>query len=317
MLVIAVLGLIAAWMLVLKPKEEPAAPVTAPGVTGLTNAVDQAKGAAAAQEARDGQVQAAPGAGTAPAAKPAPGAQPAKAAKGDLPLPVLKAIADEKVLVLLFWNPKSPDDRAVKRAVARTDRWGGDVFVRTANVDSVSRYGKITRGADVDQSPTVVVVDRKLKAESLVGYVDTRSVDQAVVDAFRNSGVLIKDRYLRSINDACATAGVQQTAIPSPSSPAEVQPTVERGSRVWKRFMTRFEAIPAPAKWRALKRGSVRDGAAMSANYSAWLGYLGASPSAARTVSSLGRYNVRGAKLTKSWNARMDKHNVLSCGAQT
>ena len=55
---VAVIGLLAAWMLFLRPKTEPVpapnpAPATAPGVTGLSNAVDGAKDAAAAQEKRD------------------------------------------------------------------------------------------------------------------------------------------------------------------------------------------------------------------------------------------------------------------------
>ena len=324
--VIAAIGLMVAWMLFLRPKTEEA-PVnaTAPGVTGLTNAVDKAKGAAATQEASNAAVQKATGEETdsetaAKSASKSPTAQPAAkgaAARKGLPRPVQKAIDDKRVLVLLFWNPKSADDRAVKRAVAKADRWSGDVFVRTADVKSVSRYGKITRGAAVGQSPTVVVVDRNRKAENLVGYVDTRSVDQAVLDAFRNSGVLIKDKYLRRINDACATAGVQQAAVVDPSSAVEIAPAIERQERVFNRFLVRFKAIPAPAKWRGLKRGAVKDGAALSANLGSWSGYLGSTPTTARAVTSVGRYNGRQRKLTKSFNARMDKHHVLSCGAQT
>jgi hypothetical protein len=92
---------------------------------------------------------------------------------------------------------------------------------------------------------------------------------------------------------------------------------VKRTSRVWKRFMTRFAAIKAPARWRGLKRAAMADGRAMSANYASWLGTLGSSPSAATSVGSIATYLPKSTKLTKSWNARMDKHNVLSCGAQT
>ena len=59
---IAVIGLIAAWMLFLRPKTEatPAptpAPATAPGVTGLGNAVDKAKDAAATSDKANEKVQ--------------------------------------------------------------------------------------------------------------------------------------------------------------------------------------------------------------------------------------------------------------------
>ena len=328
---IAVVGLLAAWMLFLRPKTEPTvppapAPATAPGVTGLSNAVDGAKAAGAAQEARDGKVQEATGeasgaTGTASATKP--GAKGTAAAAADsaaaktLPQPVRKALAGNKILVLAFFNPKASDDRAVRRALADVNRWNGEVAVRTADISRVSRFGAITRGVDVQQSPTVVVVDRNEKAELLVGFEDTLSIDQAVVDAMRASGGLIKDRYLSAINGACATAGVQVMAIPTADSPGQLQPQVKRTSKVWKRFMTRFAAIKAPARWRGLKRAALADGRAMTANYGAWLGALGSSPSAATSVGSVLTYGPRGAKLTKSWNARMDKHNVLSCGAQT
>ena len=42
---------------------------------------------------------------------------------------------------------------------------------------------QITRGADVTQSPTVVIIDRNRKVETLVGYVDRLTIDQAVTDA--------------------------------------------------------------------------------------------------------------------------------------
>jgi hypothetical protein len=330
---IAAVGLLAAWMLVLRPSEDvepapaPATPAaTAPGVKGLGNAVDAAKGAAAAQEARDGKVQEAtgeaPATGSAAATKPgaknnaAPTAAESAAAK-TLPEPVRKALAGNKILVLAFFNPKASDDRAVRRSLADVNRWNGEVVVRSADIGRVSRFGVVARGVDVQQSPTVVVVDRNEKAETLVGFEDTLSIDQAVVDAMRASGGLIQDRYLSRINGACATAGVQVMAIPTADTPGQLQPQVKRTSRVWKRFMTRFAAIKAPARWRGLKRAALADGRAMSANYAAWLAALGSNPSAAATLGSIARFGPKSTKLTKAWNARMDKHNVLSCGAQT
>ena len=160
---VAVIGLIAAWMLFLRPKTEvtPAptpAPATAPGVTGLSNAVDKAKGAAATQEASDAKVQKATGE-TGDASTPATGAatQSGSTAKGQaatgagsvksLPAPVQKALDRNKILVLGFFNPKSADDRAVRKSLAKVDRWRGEVVVRSADVKTVSRYSSIARGA--------------------------------------------------------------------------------------------------------------------------------------------------------------------------
>ena len=89
------------------------------------------------------------------------------------------------MLVLLFYNGRSADDKAVRRALSHVHRHGGKVFVDAHWIKNVGPYQAITRGADLEQSPTTIVVDRDLKAESLVGYVDTRTIDQAVADALR------------------------------------------------------------------------------------------------------------------------------------
>ena len=96
---------------------------------------------------------------------------------------MLHAIGDRKVLVLLFWSPKSADDRAVRKALAGIDRHDGRVVAQAAHIKRIAAYQQITRGADVEQSPTVVVVDRDRKVQTLVGYVDRTSIDQAVTDA--------------------------------------------------------------------------------------------------------------------------------------
>lgn len=327
---VCAIAFMAAWMLFLRPKTPASTPsatpaATAPGVKGLGSAVDKANAAAATQEASDAAVQDATGgqpATKAPATSSVTAAKgaAASAAKGDssagnLPLPILKAVAKQKVLVLLFWNPKSADDRMVHRAVAKVDRWGGDVFVRSANIKSISKYGRITRGADVEQSPTVVVVDRKLKAESLVGYVDTQSIDQAVVDALRASGSLIKAPYLRKVNDLCGRTGSISLAVADPNNAAQVPAYMAGQRRVIGRLSTRFAAIKAPARFRSFKRATAADLRAYSGLIADWATYLGPNPSAARVGSSLQRFGSRTDALSKRTNRRMDAKHVLACGS--
>ncbi|MEA2293118.1 MAG: hypothetical protein QOE86_757 [Solirubrobacteraceae bacterium] len=123
------------------------------------------------------------------AARPAPaGAAAAKSSQAgtpSLPLDVAKAMADKKVLVMLFWNPKGADDRAVRQALRGVGSHHGAVAVHVAKVADIARYAMITRGVDVQQSPSVVVVDRKLRGDLLTGYVDRETIDQAVSDALR------------------------------------------------------------------------------------------------------------------------------------
>jgi hypothetical protein len=216
-LLVCVLAFLAAWMLFLRPKDDagiPAAatpatqserPVEAGGDKSDSMAgqmVEKANDTVAAQDAKAEELAGggagtstavAPSAATASAGEaPATGAEPAKltkkaAAAGGLPIRVLRALGERKVVVLLFWSPKAADDKAVRKAVANVDRHDGKVMAHATHIKRIASYGQITRGADVSQSPTVVVVDRNRKVETLVGYVDRSSIDQAVTDALRNS----------------------------------------------------------------------------------------------------------------------------------
>jgi hypothetical protein len=102
-----------------------------------------------------------------------------------LPADVASAVRRDKVLAILFWNPSAPEDRRVRGALRQANTYDGRVFVRVARVSDIARYAPITRGVDVAQSPTLVVVDRDLHAESLVGYVARTTIRQALADAIR------------------------------------------------------------------------------------------------------------------------------------
>ena len=217
-LLVCVLAFLAAWMLFLRPKDDAGTPAAATPSTQSTQpveaggdkaatapgkAVEQANDTVAAQDARaeelaggTGETAAAPSTtAVAPgnAGEPAvAGADPVKltkkaAAAGGLPVRVLRALGQRKVVVLLFWSPKAAEDKAVRKALAGVDRHDGKVMAHAAHLKRIAAYGQITRGADVSQSPTVVVVDRNRKVDTLVGYVDRPSIDQAVTDALRNS----------------------------------------------------------------------------------------------------------------------------------
>ena len=101
-------------------------------------------------------------------------------------MPVAKAVAEKKVLVMLFWNPKAADDRAVRRELRTVgSRHRKEVVVHVADVKDISRYAPVTRGVNVEQSPSVVVVGRDRQATLLEGYSDREAISQAVYDALR------------------------------------------------------------------------------------------------------------------------------------
>ena len=216
-LLVAVLLFGAVYMLALRPKAEggsstPAKPAKqtttssaqGPGSSipgGLGKAVTKARGAAAQSDATNQRVQQASGGGSTPtstapatpahasAAKPA--ARPARPAPHRAATPkatpastaVAAAMAHGKVVVLLFWNQQASDDRSVRAELAHVSSHGGRVLIVAAPVRQGSLFSNSIRGVQVLQSPTVIVVDRRHRARTLVGYTDRTEIGQAVEDA--------------------------------------------------------------------------------------------------------------------------------------
>jgi hypothetical protein len=209
---VAVVAVCALWFTVLRPKDPAAeAPApTAPGATGLASDVSAAKGAATASDAANAKVQQAAGGATGAGTKAGPTgahgksaaaastatatakatpaktsstAKPKASAAADRTAPLLSALDAKKAVVMLFYNRKGIDDRAVRKAVTATDRHHGKVVVKAVPVSQVGRYDAITRGAQILESPTVLVIAPDHKARAIVGFTTTAEVDQAVGDA--------------------------------------------------------------------------------------------------------------------------------------
>jgi hypothetical protein len=327
-----------AYMLFLRPKDEAfVEPAPAPNVqTGepavsepgkvaeaAQDAVDAANSQLEAQESVDGvdageAAAAGSATGTRKGAKgnaAAPGAVPADLT--GVPRPVKRAIRQEKVLALLFWNGKSADDKAVRAALRDVDTWDGRVMVHTAPIKRISKWGRISRGVNVDQSPTVVIVDTKLRAEALVGYVDAKTIDQAVADALRTTkDGLIEDPYLEKINAVCAEHYGPIIAVPDIDE--ENGPTAEEFVEEMRMrhdaLHADFKAVKAPKRWRAFRAAAVRDHAAHSALLADWDAYLGSKPSRLRLARSVIRFAPREHKLVRRNALRMDRRHVVSCG---
>jgi hypothetical protein len=329
-----------AYMLFLRPKDEvipPADPAPnvqtgAPAQSGPGKAVEAAQGAVKAadgqlaqQESVDGVDAGETAAGTQSATKASKssGAQAAAApaAKVDvsgLPKPVAKAIRKGQVLVLLFWNGKSADDKAVHQALAKVDRWDGRVSVQSASIKKISKYGRIARGVDIEQSPTVVVADPKLRAETLVGYVDTQTIDQAVVDAFRNSGGLFTDAYLRKVDAVCVHYSNTIGAIPNYYGGGSVKKLDARLDRVDNQiqaFTADFKGVKTPKKWRAFRTAAAKDLANIESHVAQYAGTVKPNSSVASVIAAEAKYQHDAKPAGKSLNHRMDSHGLFRCGS--
>jgi hypothetical protein len=204
--VVAMLAVCALWFTVLRPKPAAEAPQpAAPGTTGLAGDVAAANGAAAASGAANARVQsAAGGAATKSASQPATktatsgaraavagkaatavsaAAQPRRAAPADLSTPLLRALDRDRAVVLVFWNRRGADDKAVRSAAEAVDRRHGRVLVQVAPISSVGRYAAITRGVQILEAPTALVLAPSREARVIAGFTSTPELDQAAADA--------------------------------------------------------------------------------------------------------------------------------------
>jgi hypothetical protein len=332
-LAVAALFLVA-WMTVLKPKAPEVAPTPAPITTGnvatgkpavsapgklaerAKNTVEKANRTHATTLGDDKTTPAtgsssATRSGSAANAKAAPAA-----ASGDLkglPAPVVKAIAKQQVMVVGFFRDGSADDHAVKQAMAKVDRWHGRVFVKAAPISRISAWGRVARGVDVEQSPTVVIVGRDLKATSLVGYVDARTIDQAVVDAMRSAGGIFTSAYLRKVNHVCATAGSTMFAAPDVRTMREAPERLAHDTAAVSAMVADLRGIKAPARYKAFKAATVADTVAVR---DAWAGVTKVArshPTPAALLHSAATADARLAPVEKRFDSRMRKNHVLSC----
>jgi hypothetical protein len=284
----AVVVLASARFTIMRPKDDSAStpPVaTAPGQTGLSNAVNNANHAVGANNAAvknhekaaaaaSGESAASASGGTvAPskqakaAAKPAPkpaSAAPAKPvtpelklAPGDRSGPILRELASGKVAVVLFYSGAGADDHAALRAVRHVDRHHGRVKVHAIRIKNVGSYDAITTGVQVLQSPTVVVIGPDRKARTIVGYTEVKEVEQMVGDVggkgFTAKPAFHLTGFAAKASDICQDTGF--SVVSSGLSDQELSHALTRVGALLHRDRRRVAAVPAVgAKQRAAKR---------------------------------------------------------------
>lgn len=258
-----------AWFTVLKPSSAesvaaPPPPLTAPaklpGQQGLATAVTKAKGAVATSTAAAAATERAADAAsqTSAPAKPTPatgatgatgttgaaGRTPSPPKPADASAPLLRELRQGKVAVLLFFS-KGSDDSAVRRALLTADRHAGKVSVRAVPIARVGDYAAIIRGVPVAESPTVLVVGADRRARTLVGFVDTRSIDQLVGDvggrAFRARRV---KGYKGRIENLCAVIAPTLTGTAMNAPDLQERLAVVRGALADTRRVARTTAVP-------------------------------------------------------------------------
>ncbi len=215
---------LAAYMLVLKPSGETTQPAVAPvtpatesatdanpAQTELGKAVEKARGAADAtekqQNAASGEAETTkPGTSSSTTTKPSTTTRSAKPVDKSLAaLPEwLQESIDKKVVAILFTNNRAADDRRTRDALKHAFTAHGKVVTRAVPIGNIARYRPVAQGVDVQQSPTLMVIDRKRSAQSLVGYSSRKAVNQAIVDGLLATAPKVSQvPFLRTVRSEC------------------------------------------------------------------------------------------------------------------
>ena len=118
-----------------------------------------------------------------PNATPKPAAKPALAVSQRS---VLAAINAHKVVGVLFYNPSAPDDTAVQQQLARVGTDHGQVATFAVPISQLTNFGALTAKVPVNQTPTLIIIDRQGEARSLVGFLDQREISQRIADGLAN-----------------------------------------------------------------------------------------------------------------------------------
>ncbi len=119
-----------------------------------------------------------------------PKSAPAKSAPGGTrarQVLVEHALGEGKVAVILFWDAKGSDDRAVQQEVRRMQAGAPRDFVAfQASSHEVTSFGTITRGVQVYGTPTLLIVNKKGQTTTITGFTDAYSIQQAINEARRS-----------------------------------------------------------------------------------------------------------------------------------
>jgi hypothetical protein len=96
---------------------------------------------------------------------------------------VLRAVEQDKEVVVFFRNPRALDDDATAESLSYLKSHTKKLVVLTDDVQNTRSYGKLLENLGVTQAPAIVFINRRGTASLLEGYVDGPSLAQVIADA--------------------------------------------------------------------------------------------------------------------------------------
>ena len=215
---IVVVAFAGVWLVALRPKSDSgsgggssntsSAP-DAPGVKGLTKSIAKAKGAvktsqdnAAKVGAADASTGGAAASGASSSSSSGSQSGSASGSSSSTASPQVRAVSakasaatakkvavvdrglhQRKVVALLFYNPRSSDDKMVRQEFSRLSTRGGRVVLVASPLAALSSFGEVTQRVQVTEASSLIVFDHKGKASSIVGFTTDAEMSQRISDA--------------------------------------------------------------------------------------------------------------------------------------
>jgi hypothetical protein len=93
------------------------------------------------------------------------------------------AVADHKVVAILFYNPAAADDLAMKSELGAMPTHHGDVVKFAVPVSELTQFAAVTAQVPVVTAPTLIVIDPARQATELTGFTSQLEMNQRVADA--------------------------------------------------------------------------------------------------------------------------------------
>jgi hypothetical protein len=89
-----------------------------------------------------------------------------------------------KIVAILFWNPKASVDQEAQRELRAVGHaLGAKISVHEAQASQVGSFGSVTRTIQVDETPTILLVNKQGQTTTLTGLTDVFSIEQAIDEA--------------------------------------------------------------------------------------------------------------------------------------
>jgi hypothetical protein len=97
---------------------------------------------------------------------------------------VAAQLAEGRTVLVLFWNPHASADGAVHEQVLLVGRkLGHAVAIDFAKADEVGAFGTVTREVTINETPTLLLINREGLVSTIVGLTDAFAIEQAIREA--------------------------------------------------------------------------------------------------------------------------------------